>query len=177
MRADYSQLIWGSAASLSFEDANGDAALAAYFEIIIAALHPGVTDSQVQADFAVGNVSKILTQDFDVYNWAPLGWSGGVRPGQPDLRGRVCGFQPDGARRVGQRGSGRARRQHHHDRLLQERADLLPGDQRHLLGPGDSAGKRRLAGVRRPERHHRNGDWGTQSAPTASMSSPSAGRG
>jgi hypothetical protein len=91
-QADYSQLIWGSAASLSFEDANGDAALAAYSEIIIAALHPGVTDSQVQADFAVGNVSKILTQDFDIYNWAPLGWSGGSGPGSPTYAGGFVDF-------------------------------------------------------------------------------------
>ena len=57
--------------------------MAAYSEIIIAALHPGVTEGQVQTDFGAGNVSKILTQDFDVYNWAPLGWSGGFGPGQP----------------------------------------------------------------------------------------------
>ncbi len=91
-RADYSQLIWGSASSLSFEDANGDAALAAYSEIIIAALHPGVTEGQVQTDFGAGNVSKILTQDFDVYNWAPLGWSGGSGPGSPTYAGGFVDF-------------------------------------------------------------------------------------
>ena len=66
--------------------------MAAYSEIIIAALHPGVTDSQVQADFAVGNVSKILTQDFDVYNWAPLGWSGGSGPDSPTYAGGFVDF-------------------------------------------------------------------------------------
>ena len=78
--AAMSQFDWGSAASMGFEDANGNASLPAYSQIIVAALHPGVTESQVQSDFAVGNVSKILTQDFDVYNWAPLGWSGGCGP-------------------------------------------------------------------------------------------------
>ena len=159
--ADYSQLIWGSASSLSFEDANGDAALAAYSEMIIAALHPGVTEGQVQTDFGAGNVSKILTQDFDVYNWAPLGWSSGFGRAA-HVRGRVRGFWPDGARRPGQRGNGHCRQQHHDDQLLQEQADLLPGDRWHLLLPGNSANVRH-AGVYRAQRHHRNGDLGTDS--------------
>ena len=36
---------------------------AVFRQIIVAALHTGVTESQVRTDFAVGNVSKILTQD------------------------------------------------------------------------------------------------------------------
>jgi hypothetical protein len=71
-------MYWGASSSISYEDANGNDGLAAYSEIIVAALHPGVTESQVQADFAAGNVSKILSQDFDVYGWAPLGWVGCV---------------------------------------------------------------------------------------------------
>ena len=80
--ADYSQLIWGSASSLSFEDANGDAALAAYSEIIHRGPAPRRHGGPSPDHFGAGNVSKILTSGFRRLQLGPAGLERRVRPGQ-----------------------------------------------------------------------------------------------
>ena len=102
--AAMSQFDWGSAASMGFEERQRERLAACLFPDHRRRPAPRRHGKPGQVRLRRGQrVEDCLTQDFDVYNWAPLGWSGGCGPTGLNYRAGPSNIERHWHCQVGQR--------------------------------------------------------------------------